>query len=263
VALPFKLYEERPTFIYRIDPRVKVIGVLVIFAISVLFTDPLYLGPFFFAILAIDLAGGVPLIKVLVLLKSLALLVVISMLMWPLLYHPGTELFRLVGIPITDIGIAYGFGMAFRILNMVIAPISLTLTTSQRDFILGLRGIGLPHKAAYALSTAFRFVPTVVGVGRGIIEAQKARGLDIDAGGLTDRLRNYAALMAPLLINSIRIAQQLALAVESKALSSTARRTTLRVLRLSALDVAILFGYGLALATVITLRLVGYGALPV
>lgn len=263
MALKFQLFEDGDTFIYKIDPRVKIIGVLVIFAVSVIFTDPRYLGPFFFAILAIDLIGGVPLRKVMVLLKSLSLLVLISMVMWPLLYHPGNEVFSLFGIPITDLGMAYGLGMAFRILNMVIAPISLTLTTSQRDFILGMRGVGLPRKGAFALSTAFRFVPTIVGVGRGIIEAQNARGLDVDEGGLVERMRNYSGLMAPLLVNSIRMSQQLVLAVESKAISSTAEPTTLRVMKLDRFDHVILVVYALVIVGVVTIRLLGYGALPV
>ena len=130
----------------RLAPRVKIIGVLVIFAISVLFTHPLFLGPFFFVIIAIDLAGGVPLKRVALLLKSLAVLVILSLVMWPLLFHPGSEVYRISdSIYLTDLGIYYGIGMAFRILNMVIAPISLMLTTTQQDLILGLRGLGLPH----------------------------------------------------------------------------------------------------------------------
>ena len=258
--MQFELYTEGSSFLYRMDPRVKIIGVLVIFMISVLFTHPLYLGPFFFAILAIDLIGKVPFKRVLLLLKSLSLLVLISMIMWPLLFHPGEEIFRWGNVYVTDLGVAYGIAMAFRILNMVVAPISLMLTTQQRELILGLRGIGLPTKAAFALATAFRFLPTVVGVGNGIIEAQRSRGLDVNKGNFIQRTKNYAAILGPLMISSLRIAQQLALAVESKAMSSRAKRTTVRVLEYSSMDRMVLVGFGVLVVVVVGLRLLGYGA---
>lgn len=260
MSLQFELYTEGSSFLYRMDPRVKLTGVMVIFLVSVLFTHPLYLGPFFFGVLLVDMLGKVPFKRVLLLLKSLSLLVLISFIMWPLLFHPGEEIFRWGNVYITDLGMWYGVAMAFRILNMVIAPISLMLTTQQRELILGLRGIGLPTKAAFALATAFRFLPTVVGVGNGIIEAQRSRGLDVNKGGLIKRTRNYAAILGPLMISSLRIAQQLALAVESKAMSSTAKRTTVRVLEYSRLDRLVLLGFGVLVVIVIGLRLLGYGA---
>lgn len=259
MSMQFELYTEGNSFLYRLDPRTKIIGVLVIFAISVLFTHPLFLGPFFFAILAIDLIGGVPFKRIILLLKSLALLVIISLVMWPLLFHPGEEIWRWGSIYVTELGVAYGIGMAFRILNMVIAPISLMLTTPQREFILGMRGLGLPPKATFALATAFRFLPTVVGVGNGIIEAQRSRGLDVNKGGITRRMKNYSAILGPLMISSLRIAQQLAVAVESKAMSSRAQRTTVRPLIYKPLDRYVLIGLGVLLFLVVSLRLLGYG----
>lgn len=259
MSMQFELYAESESVINRLDPRTKIIGVMVVFAISVIFTHPLFLGPFFFLILAIILLSGVPVKKVAILLKSLSLLVIISLLMWPLLYHPGSEIFRIGKIYITDLGAAYGVGMAFRILNMVIAPIILMLTTRQRELILGLRGIGLPQNGAFALATTFRFLPTVIGVGNGIIEAQRSRGLDVNKGNIIVRMKNYAAILGPLMINSLRIAQQLAFAVESKAMSSTAKRTTFQPLHFSKNDRRIIIGYALFLVSVIVLRAMGYG----
>lgn len=150
--------------------------------------------------------------------------------------------------------------MAFRILNMVIAPITLMLTTSQQDFILGLQGLGLPKKGAFALATTFRFVPTVVGVGNSIIEAQRSRGLDINEGNIIKKMRRYSAVLGPLMINSLRTAQQLAMAVETKALSSKAKRTSIRELKMTSFDIRVLVGYGVLIVAVVTVRLLGYGA---
>jgi energy-coupling factor transport system permease protein len=122
-----------------------------------------------------------------------------------------------------------------------------------------LRGIGLPPKATFALATAFRFLPTVVGVGNGIIEAQRSRGLDVNKGSLVKRWRNYSAILGPLVISSLRIAQQLAVAVESKAMSSRAKRTTVRPLVFQRLDYYVLAGYALLILLLVSLRLLGLG----
>jgi len=261
MALNFELYTGGKSFLYKMDPRVKLIGVLLVFAISVIFTHPLFLVPLFIFLLLLNIIGRVPYKQISILLKSFSVLVILSLIMWPLLYHPGQEIFRFgnSNIYITDIGIAYGIGMAFRILNMVIAPITVMLTTSQRDLVLGLQGIGLPKKAAFALSTTFRFVPTVIGVGGSIIEAQRSRGLDINQGNIFTKLRNYAAVLGPMIINSLRIAQQLALAVETKALSSTAKRTSIRPLKLQPFDYRVITGYVIILVGVIIMRLMGFG----
>lgn len=257
----FRLYEEGDSFLYRLDPRVKLIAVLLVFLLSILFNDPRYLAPVFFSILVLIAVGRVPLRRVGVLLKSLSLLVVISLVMWPLIYQRGPVLFRLGGFDITEGGLFYGFGMAFRILDMVIAPIALFLTTSQPDFVAGLRRLGLPYKASFALSTAFRFLPTVVGVGQSIVEAQRARGLDPGRGSPLRRMKSYGRIVGPLMVTSIRIAQQLVLAVEAKAFSIDRKRTFYRHLQYDTEDWIGLFIIAAVGGAAIAVRVLGYGTL--
>src|SRR5436190_18112228 len=147
MAQKFELYVPGTSFLYRVDPRVKILTVLAIFVLSVLFTDPRFLAPIFITVLAIILLGRVPLRRVALLLRSLIILVVIAMILWPVIYQQGPTLFKVLGFRITQFGVTYGFGMAFRILDMVIAPIALFLTTPQPDFVSGLRQLGVPYKA--------------------------------------------------------------------------------------------------------------------
>jgi energy-coupling factor transport system permease protein len=257
----FRLYEPGSSFLYRLDPRVKLIGVLAIFFLSILFTDPRFLAPVFLGILALIAAGRVPMRRVALMLRSLAILVVISLIVWPLIYQKGPVLTTILGFKITEGGLSYGGGMAFRILDMVVAPIALFLTTTQPDFIAGLRRLGLPYKASFALATALRFLPTIVGVGQSIVEAQRARGLDPSRGSPLRRMKSYGRILGPLMITSIRIAQQLVLAVEAKAFSIDRPRTFYRELRFRRLDYA-----ALALIVVVCLvaamvRVLGHGVL--
>lgn len=261
MAQKFELYTPGTSFLYRMDPRVKIVGVLGIFLLSVVFTDPRFLAPIFFGVLAVIIAGRVPLQRVALLLRSLAILVALALVFWPLIYQRGPTLLTLLGFRITEYGVVYGFGMAFRILDMVIAPIALFLTTPQPDFVSGLRQLGVPYKATFALSTAFRFLPTIVGIGQSIVEAQRARGFDPSRGGPLKRVQNYSRLLGPLMISAIRIAQQLSFAVEARAFSLNRGRTYFRQLAFSTSDyvtLAMLVAISLA-ALVIRIR--GFGAL--
>ncbi|HET7494197.1 MAG TPA: energy-coupling factor transporter transmembrane component T [Candidatus Limnocylindrales bacterium] len=255
----FRLYEPGSSFLYRLDPRVKVVGVLAVFLLSILFTSPYYLGPVFALIVAIIVAGRVPLRRVALLLRSLTILVLISLVLWPLLYRQGPIVTTVFGFPITEGGLEYGAGMTFRILDMVIAPITLFLTTTQPDFVAALRRLGLPYKASFALATSFRFLPTVAGVGTSIVEAQRARGLDPSRGSPVRRIRSYARILGPLVITCIRIAQQLTLAVEARAFSIDRPRTFYRQLRLRRQDRIALGVIGAACVVGIAIRLAGFG----
>jgi energy-coupling factor transport system permease protein len=51
------------------------------------------------------------------------------------------------------------------------------------------------------------------------VEAQKMRGNDVTKGGLMKRIGAYAPLIIPLVINGIRKAETLVLALESKGFS--------------------------------------------
>jgi energy-coupling factor transport system permease protein len=261
MAQRFDLYQRGDSYLYHLDPRTKVIAVLAVFVISVLFTNPLFLAPVFFTVIIALIVGRVSYQRVAILLKSLAVLVIISLLLWPVIYEHGKLIGTVGPFRVTQGGVLYGVGMSFRILDMVIVPIALFLTTPQPDFVAALRRLGLPYKATFALSTSLRFLPTIVGIGESIVEAQRARGLDPNSGGPIRRLRSYARILGPLVITSIRIAQQLSLAVEARAFSINRQRTYLRVLRFGRMDRVVLGGIALLMVTSIVLRVVGLGVL--
>lgn len=261
MAQRFDLYQPGNSYLYHLDPRTKVLAVLAVFVVSVLFTNPLFLAPVFFAVILALILGRVPFQRVAILLKSLAILVIISLLLWPLIYEHGAVIGTFGPFRVTQGGVVYGIGMSFRILDMVIVPIALFLTTPQPDFVAALRRLGLPYKATFALSTSLRFLPTIVGIGESIVEAQRARGLDPNTGGPIRRLGSYSRILGPLVITAIRIAQQLSLAVEARAFSISRQRTYLRVLTFGRMDVGVLIGIAVLMVAALVMRVLGLGVL--
>jgi len=77
-------------------------------------------------------------------------------------------------------------------------------TTRPEDFTFALRRLGLPGGMSVALSLAFRLLPSFLATVQTVKDAQRARGLDLDSGGLMTRLRRYLSLAAPVFGYALR-----------------------------------------------------------
>jgi energy-coupling factor transport system permease protein len=64
------------------------------------------------------------------------------------------------------------------------------------------------------------------------MDAQKARGLELERGNFLKRIRNYIPILIPLIVSAIRRSLELAEAMESRAWGATKNRTNLYVLRM-------------------------------
>jgi len=84
------------------------------------------------------------------------------------------------------------------------------------------------------------------------MDAQKARGLELERGNFMKRIRNYIPILIPLIVSAIRRSLELAEAMESRAWGATERRTNLYVLKLKKPD------YVLAIVSVLILVLAIY-----
>ena len=69
-----------------------------------------------------------------------------------------------------------------------------------------------------------------------IMMAQKARGADFETGGLIQKAKNLIPLLVPLFISSFRRADELAMAMESRAYRGGAGRTRMKELKFSKKD---------------------------
>jgi len=107
-----------------------------------------------------------------------------------------------------------GLETVLRIVVLLLLAVLVTLTTRLSDMIdvieraaRPLRHCGVnPSKVGMMLSMAIRFIPLMMKNAREILEAQRARGLD----------RSAVALLVPLLIKTLKMADNLADAIEAR-----------------------------------------------
>src|SRR5690554_6631982 len=72
------------------------------------------------------------------------------------------------------------------------------------------------------------------------MDAQKARGLELEKGSLMKRIRNYVPVLIPLIVSAIRRSLELAEAMESRAWGATKKRTNSYALKLHRGDFVLL-----------------------
>ncbi len=233
------------SFLHRLDPRTKLIGTILF--VSGIFLADSYLGYgalAAFAALAIALSG-VPLRLVLRSLRPLWLIIVITVLIH-LFTTPGTVIYHLGPLTVTQEGVRQGGLMTARLVFLIVVSSLLTFTTSPIVLTDGIerllnpfRRLGLPaHELAMMMTIALRFIPTLLEETDRIMKAQMARGADFASGNLVKRSKAMVPLLVPLFISAFRRADELAVAMEARCYRGGLGRTRMKELRLSARDVA-------------------------
>ena len=74
----------------------------------------------------------------------------------------------------------------------------------------------VPYRYAFTFTSAIRFIPLFMSDMHAITEAQTARGVNMDEGGMVHKVRLMAPLCVPLLVGSVRKVNASALAAEMR-----------------------------------------------
>lgn len=234
--------------VHRMDPRMKLI--LTIFYIVILFVVS---NPFGFipAVLFLGFAYGVSKIPIKMIAKSIKpiLPIIIFTGVLNLLFIDGENVLFAAGpIHITVQGIYTSLKMALRLVLLIAGTSLMTYTTSPisltdaiEQLLSPLKKVHFPaHELAMMMSIALRFIPTLVEETDKIMSAQKARGADMESGGLIQRAKALIPIMIPLFISAFRRAEELALAMECRCYRGGEGRTRMKQLRYTGVDFAAL-----------------------
>jgi energy-coupling factor transport system permease protein len=215
--------------IHGLDPRIKFFYVCIIFVIAVMFSEILPLIILFLMQIPFVLLARVQK-QWLRSLRGAAFLAAIIF---------GTNLvFRFIyaGNVLLLMDVEYASAMTLRFVVLVESFSVFFLTTSPDHLGLALEQSGVPYEFCFAFTTAVRFVPVLAEEAQTIMDAQKARGLELEKGNFLKRIRNYIPILIPLIISAIRRSLELAEAMESRAWGAIKKRTNLYVLTVRRAD---------------------------
>ena len=132
--------------------------------------------------------------------------------------------------------------MALRILLLIFVSSVLTYTTTPNDLTDALESLFSPlkylglksaiHTLVMMMTIALRFIPTLIEEAEKIMNAQKARGADLESGGIFERIKALIPILIPLLISSVRRAYELAEAMECRCYNGGEGKTRMKQMRL-------------------------------
>ena len=86
------------------------------------------------------------------------------------------------------------------------------------------------------MTLALRFIPTLIEEIDRIMNAQKARGADLETGGIVERAKALVPIFIPLMVSSFRRAYELAFAMTCRCYTGGEGRTRMKQMKLKALD---------------------------
>ena len=92
------------------------------------------------------------------------------------------------------------------------------------------------HEIAMMITIAMRFIPTLLEETDKIMNAQKARGADMESGNIIRRIKALIPVLIPLFISSFRRANDLAMAMECRCYNGGNGRTRMKILHFTRLD---------------------------
>lgn len=111
----------------------------------------------------------------------------------------------------------------------------------------------VPYKYAFTFTSTVHFIPVFLNDMRSIMEAQTARGVRFDQGGIVNKVRLIVPLCVPLLVSSVRKTNSTAIAAEVRGFNLRTRESGCKEYPFAAIDVAALVLAFVLLAVAIVL----------
>ena len=240
----FGQYYPAKSFVHNMDPRAKIV-LLIAYLVAVFLADNFFAlaAVIVFLILAV-IFSRVPFGSVLRSVKMILFISVYTAILNLFFYASDGELHVLWQWKIITVSweaIINMIFLAMRLFLLVMGTSILTLTTTPVALTDGLESLLTPlkwirfpvHELALIMSIALRFIPTLIDETNRIISAQKARGADFETGGLIRRAKAMIPVLLPLLVSSLRRAEELGDAMDARCYSGAKGRTKYKKLTFS------------------------------
>lgn len=248
--------------LHKLDPRMKI--VLTLAYVVLLFAANNIWG-LLVGVVFLIIAYGISRIPPKMILKSLKPVVpiIIFTAILNMFFIEGESIFKWWIINVTREGVSTAVLMAVRIICLIAGTSLLTYTTSPIALTDGIERLMSPlkklrfpvHELAMMMTIALRFIPTLIEETEKIMSAQKARGADMESGGLIQRAKALIPILIPLFVSAFRRADELALAMECRCYRGGDGRTRMKQLKMQAVDFVSAAFVALCIAGVIAINI--------
>jgi len=251
------------TFTHKLDPRYKIMGMLILM-VSVFFPTGFVgygiIGSFVFIAL---LFTKISLKMILKSMKPMIFMLSFLFVINSLVIRTGYVVFSFSSYTLYSDAVFQTLYIMIRLTLMIIITTLLTVSTKPMDLTLGIedllspfKRIGLPsHEIAMMISIALRFIPTLIDETNRIMKAQASRGVDLKEGSFKEKIMAILSLIVPLFVSSFQRAEELADAMEARGYVVAQFRTRYKQLKPTYRDAVMMCCVLIVLGVIIWLSL--------
>jgi energy-coupling factor transport system permease protein len=251
------------SLIHRLDARFKLILTMVFIVMLFISENFFGLGVGAIFVFITVLLSKISIKMITKSIKPVVPILIFTGLLNLLFLRDGDVYFEWKIIKITEYGVETSVFMIIRIILLISGSSLLTYTTSPivltdaiENILSPLKRLKMPiHELAMMMTIALRFIPTLIEETDKIMSAQKARGADMETGGLIKRAKALLPILIPLLVSALRRADELATAMECRCYQGGEGRTRLKQLKSTYIDYVASFIVLLFLGAVISINL--------
>ena len=245
------------SFIHRLDPRSKLLAMLIYIIVIFWANNPVTYAVITLFTLFLVFLSKIKLGFFLGGIKPMIWIILFSTLFQVFFNTRGNVLWSIGFFKITEVGLNQGWMIFLRFILIISFSTLLTLTTTPLSLSDAVESLLKPltifkvpaHEIGLMLSLSLRFVPTLMDDTTRIMNAQKARGVDFGEGNLLKRIRSFIPILIPLFASSFKRADALAIAMEARGYKGGEGRTRYRTLQWGVKD-------NLALLVILCLMLI-------
>lgn len=232
------------SIIHRLDPRIKIVNMLLL--MIAIFLPARFVGYGIIGFIAVSLVllSRLKFGFILKSLKPVMLMLVFLLVINVFVLRTGYVVINLFGLLVYSDALFQTAYIVVRLLLMIMITTLLTATTKPLDLTLGIEDLLAPfkrfkvpaHEIAMMISIALRFIPTLIEESQRIMKAQASRGVDLTEGKINEKIVAILSLIVPLFVSSFQRAEELADAMEARGYSPTSVRTRYKQLKITMKD---------------------------
>lgn len=242
--ITFGKYIPLDSIVHKMDPRAKIIAMLIII-VSIFFPSGwLGYGIIGLCVFIVVLMSKLNIKIIVNAMKPMLMMLLFLLFINTLVIKQGDLLLDIFGFTIYSEAIFQTLYITVRLFLMIMTTTTLTATTKPLDLTLGIedllepfKKIGVPsHEIAMLISIALRFIPDLIDETQRIMKAQASRGVDLKEGTFKEKIMAILSLIVPLFVSALQRAEDLANAMEARGYSPGKPRTRYKVLKMKSYD---------------------------
>ena len=270
--LTFGRYSPYDTFVHRLDPRTKIM-MMILLMVAIFLQIPTWsttlilTGIILLFLVVVMLVSKIRIKDFFKSLSAMWIMIVFLIIVYVFIpnpnYNPSHIAFHIGTYGVNYDAFYQGGYIILRLVLMVMLTMVLTSTTKPMDLTYALEWYMAPlklvkfpvHIIAMTLSIALRFIPTLLDETNRIIKAQASRGVDYNTMNPLKKIGSLLSLIIPLFVSAINRSEELSNAMEARGYDPYGKRSKYRKLSFGWID---LLGFIVVLAIfggILTLRI--------